>query len=83
MLRDEKITPEVKKATAVEMDKVFGLGLADEEKFELPAEIVALLEKRNKVREEKNYQLSDELRKQIEAAGFTVEDSSEGTKIIK
>ena len=74
-----------KKRTILKFDKVLGLGLAKLKhlKQELPPEIQALTAERDLARAHKKWGKSDELRKQIEAAGYAVEDTKEGTKIIK
>jgi cysteinyl-tRNA synthetase len=41
-----------------------------------------LLEKRIKAREEKNWQLSDDLRNQLAGLGIGVKDSAQGQEIV-
>ncbi len=48
---------------------------------DLPAEITALAADRNAARAAKDWAQSDALRDQIQAAGYVVEDSAEGTKV--
>lgn len=69
----------------LDFDKVLGLGFAElqEEHVEIPHEVQTLLDARQKARDEKNYSKSDELRDEIKALGFEVEDTSEGQKIKK
>jgi len=46
-------------------------------------EILNLAKEREKMREEKNWQEADEIRKQIEKRGYTVEDMASGSRIKK
>jgi cysteinyl-tRNA synthetase len=64
---------------------VLGLGLAHVKKHttEIPDQISQLLTQRNKARAEKNWKESDVLRAQIEALGYTIKDTADGTKITK
>lgn len=52
-------------------------------KSDLPKEVEELKQARIKAREEKNFVESDRLRDEIEALGYSVEDSKEGMRIIK
>lgn len=74
-----------KKRTILKFDKVLGLGLAKirKQKISLPAEIQKLIDERNLARAHKKWGKSDELRKEIEAEGYIVEDTPDGTKIEK
>jgi len=83
LLRDEKISAEDKKATALEMDKVFALDLDKTSTSYIPAEIQKLADERSVARKEKNFELSDKLRAQIEELGYNVEDSGGETKVYK
>jgi len=59
------------------------LGLTIKDEAAIPPAILQLSEKRQMARKEKNWQLADELRKEIEKSGFTVEDTKAGPKIKK
>ncbi len=63
-----------KLATLLDFDKVFGLNFVDLKKEKIPQNILELGEKRQKARQEKNWELSDELRREIEKEGFLVKD---------
>lgn len=70
--------------TALEFDKILGLGLDQvEEKIEIPVEVQVLLDARQSAREKKYFTKSDELRDEIKKLGYDVEDTSEGQKINK
>ena len=67
-------------------DTVFGLRLdtvPQEEKIEVPAEVAALADKRLEARKNKDWALSDALRDQIAALGYTVVDKKDGYDIKK
>ena len=80
MLKDDQVPDEMKYATALKFDEVFGLGFADlkKEKLEVPDEVHDLLELRKKAREEKNWEVSDQIRDQIKEHGFEVKDLETG-----
>ena len=67
-----------KRATLLEVDKVFGLNLAElkNESENAPEEILEFLKERNEARSHKKWKKADELRKKIEAAGWLVEDEA-------
>jgi cysteinyl-tRNA synthetase len=64
---------------------VLGLGLAEikKEKLTIPAEVKQLAEERKKLRQEKKWQKSDEVRGKIEARGFIIEDKAGGYSLKK
>ena len=74
-------------------DKIFGLNLdkiTDENtlkeqisKDQIPEEIHILMEKRNLARKEKDYQLADKYRNEIEEKGYILKDTKEGTIAVK
>jgi len=79
------IEDDVKKATLLRFDEVFGLGIADwrPQIIEIPEQIMALATEREQARQDKNWQRADELREKIEKSGYSVEDTSEGPKLSK
>jgi len=83
LLRDETISAGDKKATALEMDKIFVLDLDKLSTDQIPADVQKLVDDRIAARMEKNFELSDKLRKQIEDLGFSVEDAGGETKVVK
>lgn len=73
-----------KYATVLDLDQVTGLKLDKViEKESIPPEIQEKVETRIKARENKNWALSDQLRDEIQALGYIVQDSKEGMKVIK
>ena len=80
-IRQERIS----KKHLLKFDKIFGLKLGEyvEETIKLPIEAEKLVNQRDETRKNKNWEDSDQLRKQLEGMGYKVEDSKEGTKVSK
>ena len=85
-------TPAQKTKLILNADETLGLEIfkpakkileSEKTQIKVPAEIQKLLDKRKKVREEKNWSESDRLRDEIKALGYTVEDTSKGQQISK
>lgn len=74
-----------KKATLFEFDKILGLNMVEIklEEITITKELQNLLNQRQQARENKNWELSDQIRDQIREQGYDVEDSSEGQKLVK
>lgn len=66
-----------------EMDQVFGLKLLEIEDEIIPDEIKVLTKIRQEMRERKQFEETDRLRKEIETKGYIVEDTANGYKIKK
>ncbi len=73
-----------KLATVFDFDRVLGLDLqkAGEDQA-LPEEIQALVDARTRARKEKQWELSDQLRDQIQTLGYAVHDTAQGMKVFK
>ena len=93
-VRDDLNTPqmlallqEAKSKSAVEkIDEVLGLNiknLSDELHKNLPPEVLDIKKERDEARKNKDWQKSDELRREIENEGFIVEDSDNDSKVRK
>jgi cysteinyl-tRNA synthetase len=85
MLKDERLGSVEKLELAYEFDTVLGFGLErlDEERPDIPEEVMALGRNREEARRTKQWALSDKLRDQIKEKGFIVEDTKDGQKIRK
>jgi cysteinyl-tRNA synthetase len=85
LLGDKNITDADKYTTLVNLDQVLGLDIEQNitALSTIPNEIIELAEKRKTAKEVKNYKLADELRNEIDTAGYELLDSSDGYKIIK
>ncbi len=72
--------PATKKATLLAFDEIFGLDIAQWQPavVTLPAEVQVLVAAREAARMEKQWQRADELREEVRALGFVIEDSREG-----
>ena len=83
LVKDEKITPENKKATLLDFDRVFGFGLADLKQEIIPDEINELVNQREQARVSKDFAKSDELRDKIKEMGYELNDTDGGAKVRK
>ena len=69
--------------TVREMDKVLGLKLLEKEDVKIPSEVKKLAEEREKVRKEKNWKKSDDLRDELKKKGWEIADTPQGYKLKK
>ena len=90
LLRDTNVNSATKIALFEFIDRLLGLQfidrakkLNDAESETVPVEIVALADARRAAKENKDWARADEIRAQIENAGWTVVDTRDGTKIVK
>lgn len=87
VLKDQELSNEDKKATVLDFDKVLGLGLADlkseVEQVDIPQEIIDLAEERLEAKENKEYDLADEIRLQLSGLGWDIKDTPEGYELKK
>ncbi len=70
----------------LDFDEVLGLNLrqsvnASVRQQEIPQDIKTLVAKREELRRDKKFDEADDVRKEIEAIGYTLEDTPEGTRI--
>ncbi len=82
-LENKKIANNSKKTTLLEFDKVFGLDLNRKEIVQIPDTVKKLVESREQARKDKKWNESDNLRKEIEKIGYSVEDTTSGPKLKK
>lgn len=83
MLKSEMSNPD-KYAAILDFDQVLGLKLDSvDQQDTVPEEVQKLLDARIKARREKNWAASDQLRDEIAALGYIVQDSREGMKVIR
>lgn len=83
ILRDERLNDSEKYELALDFDKVFGLGLGDEEKVEVPEEVIKIAEEREEARKNRDWKRSDELREKIKNKGWQIDDTKEGYRLKK
>jgi len=77
------IPSEDKYDLAIVFDEVLGLELAKATvgKVEVSEKVQKLIDKRNQLRDAGKFEEADGVRKEIEEAGFVLEDTSQGTKV--
>jgi cysteinyl-tRNA synthetase len=68
-------------ATWEKLDSVLGVGAPAE--VEAPAEIIALLEKREAARKARDFKRADAIRDELKAKGWTIEDTPKGARLKK
>ena len=61
------------------LDQVLAV-LPEEKKMSLPPDILSRIEKREKARQENNYKLADEIRKELLQQGIVLEDTKDGVR---
>ncbi|PJA02273.1 cysteine--tRNA ligase [bacterium (Candidatus Gribaldobacteria) CG_4_10_14_0_2_um_filter_36_18] len=83
VVKNKDISKEEKYELLLNSDKVFGLRLDEIRGIKIPLKIKRLVEKREKYREEKDWERADEIRKKIEKLGYRIEDTKEGPKVKK
>ncbi len=90
LLRDKTINASTKIALFEFIDRLLGLQfidrakkLNDTESETAPAEIIAMADARAAAKSARDWARADELRAQIDAAGWAVIDTRDGTKIVK
>ena len=73
----------VKKATLLHFDQVMGLGLAEwaPQEEEISAEIQSMAAKRQQARTDKDWATADQMRDEIAAAGYEIEDTPDGPRL--
>ena len=83
MLKDKNLSEEEKYILLLDFDKVFGLDLDKVKKITIPQKIKELARQREECRKKDDWKKADEIRKEIEELGYSVEDTEEGSKIKK
>lgn len=70
-------------ATLLDFDRVLGLKLSENEYVvkNVTPEIQALLDEREKAREDRDFNKSDELREKLKTLGFEIKDTEKGQEI--
>ena len=79
LYNDTNIEDQNKWATLLKFDTVLGLNLQQTVKFEISTDAQSLVTKRDVARANKDFALSDTLRSELEALGYVVLDTPEGT----
>lgn len=74
-----------KAAALSRMDEILGLNIFSSAKrlLDIPSDVQEMVEERNKLRAEKKFHLSDQMRIRIEKRGYMIEDKEKKTKILR
>ena len=83
VIKYNKKSPEIANSL-LKFDTVLGIRIDKEEEknnLEIPEEVLELVEKRKKARQEKNWTESDRLRDEIQNLGYSVKDTKDGVEI--
>ena len=86
LVKDLGLSPAEKLGAVLVMDKVLGLGLSELEaqtRTPVPSEVAALAEARTQARQAKEWKRSDEIRDELKALGWSVEDTAAGPVLKK
>ncbi len=83
LLRDGAVPAAAKYATLLAMDVVLGFDIAHlkADEVAVPAEVIALVAERAAARQSRDWSRADEIRQQITALGYTLEDTPTGPKV--
>ncbi len=81
LMEDKKIKNPDKLSTILKFDEVLGLKLDEPLEFKVSNDVESLVLERNAARKAKDWKKSDELRAEIEKAGYLVKDGPKGTEI--
>jgi cysteinyl-tRNA synthetase len=99
MIKDKELAPEDLLAGLLDFDRVLGLNLATPDEAaqklaagelkeevqlnDLTVEARTLIEEREQARRDRSWDKADELRRHIDALGFTIEDTKDTVRIFK
>ncbi len=83
LIGDSGISNKNKYAALLSFDSILGLGLDNppQEFLEIPTEINNLTDQREEARQKKDFTSADQLREQIDVAGFSIDDTPYGPLI--
>ena len=81
LVGDPEMPGSAKRRSLEQFDRVLGLGLATVTAVEVPAAVRQLVAERDSARRANNWARADSLRRRVEEAGFTVEDTEAGPRI--
>lgn len=84
LLKDESLNDSTKKHLVKKFDQVLSLNLLDTKQIDkdLEYKINELIDKRNKLKNEKRYEEADKVREEILSYGVKIKDTREGVEII-
>jgi cysteinyl-tRNA synthetase len=83
-LVEHSLSPTAAESALVEWSKVDSvLGIGSKSEADIPAEIIALAEARTAAKKAKDFKRADEIRDELKAKGWIIEDSPKGIKLKK
>lgn len=82
LIKDQTISDANKKATLLDFDTVFGLGLADIIESTAPQEIMLLVNQREEARARRDWATADAIRQEIARRGYEIEDTPIKPRIV-
>ncbi|MEK7115770.1 MAG: class I tRNA ligase family protein, partial [Patescibacteria group bacterium] len=84
LVGDATYPSRAKSATMLFMDRVFGLSLCEMigRRVEIPEDIQRMIVQREEARRKKEWSRADDLRRAIQERGWSIEDTTEGTKAM-
>lgn len=80
-LLDGKHKPQDILTTLYDFDRVLGLRIRESLERQIPAEVMELVDRRERLRSEKRFAEADNVRQQIEEKGYLVEDKDKGSVV--
>ncbi|MGB9847918.1 MAG: cysteine--tRNA ligase [Minisyncoccia bacterium] len=83
VIKEQKISAGEKYKLLLNFDKVLGLKINEIKEEKIPQKILELVKKRERYRQQKNFEKADEIREQIKKEGYWVEDTPNGPVIKK
>lgn len=86
VLKNNAVSNEIKHAFALVAESIFDLNLfayTSNSVTDIPEDIQTLLDEREFAKKHKRYERADEIRDMIDAKGYSVIDTSEGSELVK
>jgi len=85
IVKDKELNGHEKYELIINFDEVFGLNLKNVKEivYEIPEEIIILINKRQEAKKAKDFKKADEIRNKINSLGYAIDDTSEGPKARK
>ena len=79
LIKDEQVNGHTKLELIKKFDKVFSINLINEKSKNDDKEILDLIEKRSEAKKNKDFELADSIRSELESRGIILVDTREGT----
>lgn len=80
---DSHLSPANKKATVIFFDAVFGLDLNTPERLNIPKEVQELVELRQRLKDQRQYDRADAIREKIHELGYQVNDEGAQSSLLR